>query len=367
MRAVEHHDHSPPLRVVMPLLTLVPGEMGGSETYVRELLRVLSLRGDVEVVAVVTEAMRGETGVEEFVVPYLGGGSTRDRVVTLARAAWSRQARAVLSGADVVHFPLSVPAPLSPRGVPFVQSLLDVQHLDLPGMFSRAEREYRRVAYDRTARKAACVITISEFCRGRIIGHLGLPEERVHVAPGGVDLARFRPARGVPENFVLYPAREWPHKNHPTLVSAMAEVRKSNPDMRLVLTGTSAGALTELPRWVEVLGRVSADELVSLYQRAACVAFPSTYEGFGLPPLEAMASGCPVAYADATALPEILGDSGVRFDPADPRAIARGIERVLELREHYVAVGLERARQFTWEKCAEKHVEAFRSVARTCG
>src|SRR5690606_39009263 len=197
----------------------------------------------------------------------------------------------------------TIPVPRPGRGQAFVQTLLDVQHLDLPHLFGRAELAFRRRYYEGAARRADVVITISEFARTRMIELLGIPGERIRVAYLGVDADAYTPQLGAREEFVLYPARGWKHKNHARLIEAMRLVRAERPDMRLVLTGGGLDSLGELPDWVEVRGLVSGDELRELYRSAAVLAFPSLYEGFGLPPLEAMASGCPVAATDAGSVP----------------------------------------------------------------
>ncbi|CAN5645489.1 hypothetical protein BH10ACT10_BH10ACT10_06930 [soil metagenome] len=267
-----------PLTVALPLLTLVRGGMGGSETYVRELTRGLVARPEVAATAFVPASAAGfSEGVPEQVAAHLSGGaSAAGRVTTQVRAALtSPRLRRDLRAYDVVHYPLSVPAPPPPRGVPFVQTLLDVQHHDLRDLFGRGEIGYRALTYDRPARRAAAVITISEFSKRQIVQHLAVPADRVHVAHLGVDTSHFVPQRGQREDFVLYPARGWPHKNHPRLLEAMELVRREAPELRLVLTGGGLESLGELPPWVENRGLVSREELLSLYQRAACLAFPS--------------------------------------------------------------------------------------------
>ncbi len=355
------------LRVLICMLTLVPGAMGGSETYARELLRELADR-DLDLRTLVAPVGRGfsgasgnlpETVVEEF--PTGAAISARARALVLAavrRGALRRRT----AGADVVHHPFTVPVPPAGRGQRSVVSLLDVQHHDLPGLFSRAERAYRSVTYDRAARRADAVVTISHFCKDRIVHHLGIEPDRIHVAHLGVRTEEFTPALGPRESFLLYPAKVWPHKNHPMLLAAFRLLRERHPSLTLVLTGASADELPAVPDGVQVRGQVSRAELVELYRRAAVMVFPSRYEGFGLPPIEAMASGCPVAAAAVGSLPEVVGDAGVLFDPDDAEAIAAGVEQALDDSARLQPLGLQRARTFTWAGCADVHERLYRSL-----
>src|SRR5262249_49639400 len=149
------------------------------------------------------------------------------------------------------------------------------------------------------------------------------------------------------EGFLLYPARTWPHKNHRTLFAALALVRRTRPDVELVLTG--AGVDGPVPDGVRRLGVVDSAEVASLYRRASALVVPSLYEGFGWPVLEAMASGCPVAVARGNAAQELAGDAAVVFDPTSEDDVAAGILRVLEEGPELVQPGLERAAQYGWD------------------
>jgi glycosyltransferase involved in cell wall biosynthesis len=353
------------MRVGLSLLTLVPGISGGSETYARELCRAFARTGRhrYEVLAP-TLAPEAGGGLETVVATgYPASTTIPGRLRAMAGASMRPGALAErLTGADVVHYPLTVPVP--PVDRPTILTLLDVQHLDLPGLFPRGERLFRRVAYDRAARKADRVIVISEWTRGRVVERLALDPERVHAIHLAVDHDRFSPEPGVErEPFLLYPARPWPHKNHTRLFEAFARLRAARPELRLVLTGVGHDA-ARLPPAVETLGGVPTDELVSLYRRAAAVVFPSLYEGFGLPPLEALACGCPVASSDAGSLPEVLGDAAVLFDPEDPGAIAEGAAEALDRAAELSVRGPERAAAFTWEATARAHDEVY-ALARS--
>ena len=135
------------------------------------------------------------------------------------------------------------------------------------------------------------------------------------------------------------------------------------PDLRLVLTGGALDGLGELPDWVDRRGLVSSDELRRLYRTAALLAFPSLYEGFGLPSLEAMASGCPVAASNAGSIPEVCGDAAELFDPTDIESIALGIVNALARASELTAAGLEQVRKFSWKRCGDVHLAVYRSVA----
>ena len=262
---------------------------------------------------------------------------------------------------DVLHFPFSTMIPRV-SGVPTVTSILDLQHEYLPEFFTRTHRAYRRHAYGFAARHSDRVIAISNHARDTLVERLQVPAHRVRVIHLGVDLDRFAPSVEEREDFLFYPANAWPHKNHDRLIRALAILRRTRPGLRLVLTG-SGHERRPAAEGVEVLGRVSGDRIVDLYRRASALVFPSLFEGFGIPIVEAMASACPVAASDVSSIPEVAGDAAVLFDPTSPEAIADAVDRLLRDPAPYVARGLERAPQFTWARCADAHVELYRELA----
>jgi glycosyltransferase involved in cell wall biosynthesis len=351
------------VRVGLSLLTLSPGESGGSETYARQLIRALGRVGTndytVLVPARAKDAADELPAVEVKDPPVARRGPLRIAAMALA----ARRTKAVTTHVaefDVLHYPLTVPSPGTQA--PTVVTLHDTQHRDLPEFFGPARKSFRRIAYDRAARGAAAVVVTSEFVRDRAVELLELDSSRIHVVPHAIDHSVFSLGDEEPEPIILYPARPWPHKNHTRLFEAFATLRETRPQLRLVLTGGGLERLEPLPEGVESLGSVPADHLASLYRRAACLVYPSLYEGFGLPVLEAMACGCPVAASTAGAIPEVAGDAAVLFDPLDVEAMAAAMLETDGRREELRERGLARAAAFTWDETARRHDDVYRAA-----
>ncbi|HXH89817.1 MAG TPA: glycosyltransferase family 1 protein [Gaiellaceae bacterium] len=350
------------MRVGISLLTLVPAAVGGSETYVRGLARGLAEVGELDYSVFVPPVAGGAgEGLPEVAVPeYRAARSIPERLLAMALAA-ARPGpfRRRYEGLDAVHYPLTIALPR--LGLPTAVTVHDLQHLEMPHLFGRAERAFRRRAHEGSARHADAVIVPSQFVRRGVVERLGVVPAQVHAIPHGLDHERFCPGDEPRENFLLYPARPWPHKNHERLFEAFALLRRERPGLELVLTGGGHEG-RPVPAGVRVEGLVSLDELASLYRRAACLVFPSLYEGFGQPPLEAMACGCPVASSNAGSLSEACGDAAAYFDPTDPEDIAAVVAAVLESPQRLVAAGLQRASTFTWAETARRHEAVYRSL-----
>jgi glycosyltransferase involved in cell wall biosynthesis len=348
------------VRVGISLLTLVPGISGGSETYARELVRAFARVGRHDYRVFLPSIAADIGGLPaEVVHEYRASRSLPGRVAAMTVASLGGGSlRRRFAGLDAVHFPLSVMIPRV-SSPPAVASVLDVQHELLPHFFSRAERTYRKAVYGWTVRRSRLVITISRHAATTLVDRLGVPEQRVRPIHLGIDHDRFRPGDEPREGFLLYPALGWPHKNHARLFEAFALLRRERAQLELVLTGYDGAA----PAGVRVLGRVSLDELARLYRTAAALVFPSLYEGFGQPPLEAMASGCPVACSDAASLPEVCGDAARLFDPTSPEAIAEAVDDVLRDPEPWRERGLLRAAVFTWDATARAHDDVYSELA----
>ena len=365
------------MHVALSLLTLFPGRSGGTETYARALVREFGRGAGRDEAVTVLASPRVERALGQprppvhVVRSYRPGDSTRTRLTAMAYAALAPRAvaRDVPTGFDVVHYPVTIPIPRA-DGAARVVSLNDVQHHELPEFFSAAERVFRRFAYDRAAKRADEVLTLSEHARAQIVERLGIPPARVTAIPCAVDHDRFRPEPDehdaelpeLPERFVLYPANLWPHKNHERLLRAFANAEVD--DLELVLTGQTYGRVVPGPasRRVHHLGHLPFALLPALYRRATALVFPSLFEGFGMPLVEAMACGCPVAASDSGAIAEVCGDAALRFDPLDIDSIASAIRSIVnsdELRAGLRSAGLKRSSEFRWDDVAARHVAVY--------
>jgi glycosyltransferase involved in cell wall biosynthesis len=377
------------LVVGMSLLTQGADQFTGTATYVRELLLAMGRRmaqARVEVLcnehALVSFACCASPVVTlTHATGHRAGTSRAGRAVALvgAHAGSRRLARQFTADVGVVHYPLTLGVPSV--ALPTVLSLHDVQHLDLPQHFTAATRLWRRMYYDRPARRATLVHTLSSYSKGRIVERLGVDPDRVVVIPLAVDHRRFRAEQdaceeevlvtlGLPKRFLFYPASLWPHKNHIALLDALALVQ--DDELALVLCGAPVGRLPEvlaaaasrgLEDRVRHLGFVPDAALPAVYRCATALVFPSTYEGFGAPTLEAMASGCPVASTFVGPLPEVCGGAAIELVPDDPRQIAAALDRVAgdePLRAQLRAAGLAQARRFSWARVVDAHLAAYR-------
>ncbi|WP_428374971.1 glycosyltransferase family 4 protein [Lichenicoccus sp.] len=254
-------------------------------------------------------------------------------------------------------------APL--RGGPQVVVIHDAGVFATPEAYSWQFRAWYKFAHKRLARGRSRIVTVSEFARGEICRYLGANRDEIAVISEGADHMHAIEAEPAilrtlpPGRFVLVVGNLAAHKNLAALsrlAQALAERRVS-----LVITGGLAmgafrqASLRSLPQPACYLGRVSDGELKALYQAAACLVFPSRYEGFGLPAIEAMAAGCPVAVSRVPALREACGEAALYFDPASPDDIAREVGRLLDddaLEQRLRRATLQQAQRFTWARAA---------------
>jgi glycosyltransferase involved in cell wall biosynthesis len=296
-------------------------------------------------------ALRDRPGLELELLTFGGPG----RVSSVVRdALWyptglRRPARSL----DVLHCTTF----RGPRGakLPTVLTVHDLAILRAPEAFPRWHRLYGRAGLARVLRAADAVVAVSEFTRAEAIELAGVPAERIRVVPNGVD-AVFTPEGDRAEgDYVLAVATLEPRKN---LGRAVDAAREAGVELRVV--GARGWGGVEVDGWV---GELPDGELAALYRGARCVVYPSLYEGFGLPVLEAMSCGTPVVTSYGTATEEVAGGAAILVDAVDVASIAGGIRAAIERRAELSSVGIERAREFTWERAGDAVVELWDELA----
>jgi glycosyltransferase involved in cell wall biosynthesis len=287
--------------------------------------------------------LRGLLARNEYEQLSFGGAgrlATVTRDVLWYPLALPREARK--RNLSVLHCP-TFRAPFS-TSVPLVVTVLDLAVLRHPGMFNQWSRRYSRLAVPRVVQAAAAVITISEFTRCEVVRLLGAAPEKVYSIPIAVEAPFTADGQQADGDYVLAVGTLEPRKN---LALVQQAARALAVPLRVV--GAEGWGGVKIEGW---LGRVSDDELAALYRGARCLVYPSLYEGFGLPVLEAMACGTPVVTSRGGGTEEVAGGAAVLVDPLDPAAIAAGVEDAVARRDELRAKGLERARAFSWDRVA---------------
>ena len=365
-------------RVAVNLLWCVPGRVGGSEDYlVRQLLGLSELsatgRDDFEptLFALPGFAVAHPDLAEAFrVVDAPVDGSSRPRRV-LAEHTWLAEQTA--GSALVHHGGGTVPA----RGTqPTLLTIHDLQYLTYPQYTSPIKRRYLHWTMPRSVRRATVIAVPSEYVRGTVVDAYGCAPDRVVVVPHGMERTLGRAATGEEElraryalgdgPVIVLPAMTHPHKGHRFLLRVMA-AHWTDPALRLVLVGgvgaaerdvTATIAELGLGRRVVRAGRVPAHDRDGLLKMATAMVFPSEYEGFGAPVIEAMTLGAPVICSDRTSLPEVAGDAAIML-PLEPDAWAGALDLAIDQRDRLVQAGHLRATAFTSKRSAEALLVAY--------
>lgn len=382
------------LRVGVNTLFLIPGEVGGSETYLRDILHhAIPRQPDIEWIL-----FTNLENHESFETRYAGSGNVR--LVPMGFAASSRANRilreqlvlpvaARRAGVDVLWSP-GYTAPFQ-APCPQVVTVFDMQYREYPQDLAAIALQATRFLVPMAVRAATRVITISEFSRDQVLKYVGVDGDRVIPILLAADQSFSKPLPGeeaaarrtalIPaEPYILCVANTYPHKNIHALVEAFGRLGPE-AGFNLVLVGSERRGEREVKEAYDKLpdsckGRVirlrrlQRPELIALYQGAAVFAFPSLYEGFGLPVLESMAAGVPVVTTSRGPMREIGGDTIHYFDgsAADlARSLAELVQLAAPARDEIIGRARVRAAQFSWERTADQTVAVLRDAVRSCG
>ena len=343
--------------------------MSGIGTYIRHLLG----RGIYDV------ALGEEEEIRKFdrdvqVIPYPAKIYSPQEQILFPEPRLRRE------GVNLIHFP-HYNVPFSCR-IDYVVTVHDLIHIIFPQyMKNRIAAEYAKILMTNSLRRSSHVFTVSEYSKKDLISFFSVPDTKITVTCNAAD-HRFcrletKQYEYLDEKYgitgkkaVLFVGNLKPHKNVKTLIRAFDRIRRD--DTVLILAGKEfnddalAESLSQNPRIVRC-GMVSDDELVALYNRADIFAFPSLYEGFGIPPLEAMACGTPVVCSNASSIPEVVGDAALISEPEDDAGLAENICRLLDdpvLKETLIQKGYRRITRFSWDKTVERTVEVIRMIQK---
>jgi glycosyltransferase involved in cell wall biosynthesis len=342
-------------------MTFPNRNQSGSGTYARSLFAALQARDDIETDTVSAAPGASFAGTLNWLL--IGAG-----------------ARLRTKSMSLLHCPTFVTPWNLP--VPFVTTVLDLSTRLFPEDFPLEWRAYERWIVPGRARAAALVLAISEVTRRDVIAEYGVPPDRIVTTHPGIDRMFFAPQEASPHSppfRLLFPGAPIARKNLDLVLRCLASgaAGSATADAELDISGARAESFPAaaeliqslgLEKRVHWLGLVDRAEMPRLMAGAAALVYPSFYEGFGLPPLEAMAAGTPVIASNASSLPEVLEQAAILVDPTDERAFAEALEGLLtrpQLRARLVTAGRLQASKFTWERCAERTVEAYRRALET--
>jgi glycosyltransferase involved in cell wall biosynthesis len=287
---------------------------------------------------------------------------------------------------DLIHYPRTLIYPLS-IVTPCVLTFFDLQHEYYPQFFTEDELAARASTYRPSVDKATHLIVPSDYTRRTLHEKYAVPFEKMSLIPVGIsdtfrrreaaEVERVRARYQLPDEFIYYPANPWQHKNHARLIAALRIYRARYGECPwLVLTGRlyrerreamSLAIAAGVDDRVIDLAFVEPEDLPALYTAAKLMVFPSLFEGFGIPLVEAMACGCPIAAADATTIPEITNGAALLFDPLDSDQMAEAIHRVLtdaDLRQALVAQGYDQLPRFAWDTIVPQLIAVYKRLAR---
>ncbi len=367
-----------PLRIGVNALYLLPGGVGGTEVYLRQLLRALAEVDNPHQFLVFTNR---ETG-SDLVPRSRQFEYCPQPVYATNRASRILYEQLRLPGVlrsqkiDVLLNP-GFTAPLA-SGIPCVTVFHDLQHVRHPEHFRRIDLPFWRLLLWQAAKKSTHLITVSAATRNDLLAHYKLSPDAVSVIPHGVEPEFFSLVRQHDDKrpYILCVSTLHPHKNLERLVRVFAKLRHRHPQLRLVLAGMRGFHADQIENQiadsgvagsVDVPGWIPREDLYELYRRATVFIYPSTFEGFGMPVLEALATGLPVACSDIPPLHEAAGEAALFFHPDHDDEMIEALDRLLtdgDLASRLAVAGPARARLFTWHQAAQTTLKCLEAASQ---
>lgn len=361
------------MRIGVNALYLIPGGVGGTEIYLRRLLEALGALDAPHQFVIYTNRETGVDLAPEHFVKRVQPVQARNRPW---RIAWEQTGLPLALRRDQVDVLLN-PGFTAPLLAPCPQVTVfhDLQHLRHPEHFRWFDLPFWRMLLNGSARRSHRLIAVSEATRADVEKHYGVRD--VDVIHHGVESEFFALQREHPRNYLLCVSTLHPHKNLELLVSAFSEFRRTHPEFRLVIAGMRGFHAAALERqiaaenaaeFVQLTGWIPREELYALFRDAWAFVYPSTFEGFGMPVLEAMAAGVPALCSDIPPLREVAAGAALYFDPADRGALLTEMRRIVEdepLRARLASQGRERAREFSWDRSARAVLNALERAYRS--
>ena len=384
--------------IAISLLSVSPQRATGSFIYIKNLLGNLFVSDDDNNYFLILN----KDGYEYFKDKFSGYPNVKFQVLRISRDVFSSPLRAILkliarakkddhakeeilkkeiqyfvekNKIDIVFYPFGVIYPAGLKNVKTVTTIFDIQHEYLSSNFPEKYLKRRKRDSIYAIRNSDRIIAISQFTKLSLMEKYGVDPDKVSViylAPQE-QVVNHCSQLGLPDNFVFYPAAMWPHKNHKILIEAMSLLRLKFPDIHLIFTGpvknkklkeelVSLAVSCGLKDRTNFMGFVLDENMSLIYKKAKVLVFPSSFEGFGIPLVEAFSYGVPVIAADNTSISEIVGTAGILVETGNVQALAGAIEEVLSddnFRQDLIKRGHERARDFSWAETARKTLDVF--------
>lgn len=356
-------------------LGLYPGKVGGAEQYLRNILQELASYKDIETYIFINETA----------MPTFEESTSLHPIVVDLEYNHETQLKGYMKyyQIDVWFCPLFhlIPAKCE---IPNVTTIFDIQQDYFPENFDPFVLSERKRLTQETVQNTDMILTISEYSKQTLLDKYHVEADKIHVTYLDADASFQNPVqpyqleemrRKLPEQFILFPANMWPHKNHINLIRGFSIAKeKYDLPLHLVFTGAKERETQQIEQfieeknlreYVEYLGYLPQEDMRYVFRCANMLAFPSLFEGFGIPLVEAMASEIPIICSTSSCVPEIAGDAAVLFDGNNPEEIADAIYRVYsdrDLRDHLVEAGKKRRSLFSWEQCAKDTVKYLKAM-----